>query len=186
MVIGPGFDSVLVAAQTGTEWAWNALYRDLAGQILGYLRSHGASEPEDRLGDVFLQLARNIRTFKGDETAFRSWVFMIAHHRLIDERRSRSRKKEELIGDTSSLDSAAEPERPADEGAMDKIATDTIRNLLDGLSPNQRNVLTLRIVAGLTVPEIAIILKKRPGAIKALQRRGLDALRRKLREGVPL
>lgn len=185
MVIGPSFDTVLSAAQTGADWAWDVIYRDLAGQVLGYLRSHGASEPEDRLGDVFLQVARNIRTFDGDEQAFRSWVFMIAHHRLIDERRSRSRRQEDLTGEPSDLDLAGEPEAPADAEALNRLAEEDIRQLLGTLSVSQRDVLTLRILGGLTVPEIAVILKKRPGAIKALQRRGLNALKRTLDEGVP-
>ncbi|NIA24336.1 MAG: sigma-70 family RNA polymerase sigma factor [Gammaproteobacteria bacterium] len=185
MVIGPSFDSVLAAAQTGANWAWEALYHDLAGQVLGYLRSRGASDPEDRLGDVFLQLARNIKTFKGDEAAFRSWVFMIAHHRLIDERRQRSRRREYLLGEDRELDAASDPQQPAEAEAMAGLATEDIRQMLEGLSRDQCDVLTLRIIGGLTVSEIAHILKKRPGAVKALQRRGLNALRRKLPKDVP-
>ena len=181
-MIGPGFDPVLDAAKAGAEWAWSALYNDLAGQILGYLRAQGASEPEDRLGDVFLQLARNISTFEGTEEAFRSWVFMIAHHRVIDERRRRFRRRELPTDD--NLDDVADPERSAEEEAGDLLSAAEIHDLLQVLSGAQRDVLTLRIIAGLTIPEIAVILKKRPGAVKALQRRGLDALRRKL--SVPL
>ncbi|GBD85866.1 RNA polymerase sigma factor SigX [bacterium BMS3Abin02] len=186
MVIGPSFDSVLASAQTGAEWAWEVLYHDLAGQVLGYLRSRGASDPEDRLGDVFLQLARNIGTFKGDEAAFRSWVFMVAHHRLIDERRKRSRHREHLIGEDQELDAISDPRQSAEAEAMTDLATRDIRQSLKGLSHDQRDVLTLRIIGGLTVTEIAHILRKRPGAVKALQRRGLNALRKELAKDVPL
>lgn len=181
-MIGPGFDSVLDAAKAGAEWAWGAVYRDLAGQVLGYLRAQGATEPEDRLGDVFLQLARHISSFEGNEEGFRSWVFMIAHNRAIDERRRRSRTRELPADD--NLEAVVDPARSAEEEAGDVLSTAEIHDLLQELSGAQRDVLTLRIIAGLTIPEIAVILKKRPGAIKALQRRGLDALRRKL--GVPL
>jgi RNA polymerase sigma factor (sigma-70 family) len=181
-MIGPGFDSVLDAAKAGAEWAWSALYNDLSGQVLGYLRAHGAREPEDRLGDVFLQLARNISTFVGDETAFRSWVFMIAHHRVVDERRRLFRRREQPTDD--NLESITDPVPSAEEEAGGNISTNEVGELLAALAPAQRDVLTLRIIGGLTIPEIAVILKKRPGAVKALQRRGLDALRRKL--GVPL
>jgi RNA polymerase sigma-70 factor (ECF subfamily) len=183
-MIGPGFDSVLDAARAGAEWAWSALYRDLAGQVLGYLRAQGAAEPEDRLGDVFLQLARNISTFAGDEAAFRSWVFMVAHHRVIDERRRRSRRREHPTGDDRELEEAAPPAPAADEQALSNLTTDSVYSLLEGLSDAQRDVLSLRIIAGMTIPEIAVILRKRPGAVKALQRRGLDTLRREM--GVPL
>ena len=181
-MIGPGFDSILDAAKTGADWAWSAIYRDLAGQVLGYLRAQGAAEPEDRLGDVFLQLARNISTFDGDEAAFRSWVFMIAHHRVIDERRRWSRRREYPTDD--QMESVADPAPSVEEEVGTDLATDETYALILELSPAQRDVLTLRIIAALTVPEIAVILRKRPGAVKALQRRGVDALRRKM--AVPL
>jgi RNA polymerase sigma factor (sigma-70 family) len=88
------WESLLAAAQTGAEWAWDRIYRDLAPPVRGYLVAHGAVEPDDLLGEVWLQVARNIGTFAGDEAGFRSWVFMVAHHRLIDERRRRARRPE--------------------------------------------------------------------------------------------
>jgi RNA polymerase sigma-70 factor (ECF subfamily) len=177
-MIGPGFDAVLDAARTGADWAWSELYHDLAGQVLGYLRAQGAAEPEDRLGDVFLQLARNISTFDGDEAAFRSWVFMIAHHRVIDERRRWSRRREYPTDDR--LESIADPAPSVEDEIGIKLSTDETYALIQALSPAQRDVLTLRIIGGLTVQEIAVILRKRPGAVKALQRRGLEALRKRM------
>ncbi len=185
MPIGPSFDGVLAAAQTGAAWAWEVLYREFSGPVLGYLRTRGAADPENALGEVFLQVAKNIKTFSGDEAGFRSWVFMIAHHRLIDERRSRRRRSETFIADAAALDGATEPARAAEDDAVEDLTVEDIRRLLSTLSPDQQDVLTLRIIGGLTVPEIAHILGKRPGAVKALQRRGLDKLRKNLGKGVP-
>lgn len=178
------FEGVLDAARVGADWAWTRLYEDLSGQVLGYLRRQGSREAEDLLGEVWLQLARNIGTFEGDEPGFRSWVFTVAHHRLIDQRRRSARRPEEP---------ALEREEPGDgvdgtsEEALAQIATDRVQALIERLVPAQRDVLLLRIVGGLTVPEIAATLGKRTGAVKALQRRGLEALRRIIdREGVSL
>lgn len=179
-MIGSGFDSVLDAAKAGADWAWSVIYHDLAGQVLGYLRSHGTYEPEDRLADVFLQLARNIGTFTGDENAFRSWVFMVAHHRVIDERRWWSRHKEQPTGDDREIETVSDPAPSAGEEAITNLDTEHVHTLLQELSPGQRDALSLRIIAGLTTSEIAVILRKRPGAVKALQRRGLNALRKKM------
>ena len=88
------FETRLRAAKHGAEWAWAAIYRDLAGVVSGYLANRGAAEPEDLTSETFLQIARNISTFEGDESAFRSWVFVIAHRRLIDSRRARQRRPE--------------------------------------------------------------------------------------------
>lgn len=74
-MIGDGFTRVLERAREGDEIAWTALYDDLSGPLLGYLRGRGAPEPEDQLGETFLQVARDLPRFDGDETGFRSWVF---------------------------------------------------------------------------------------------------------------
>ncbi len=90
------FETRLRAAKNGAEWAWGAIYRDLAGTVSGYLANRGAAEPEDLTSETFLQVARNISSFDGDESAFRSWVFVIAHRRLIDSRRARTRRPETI------------------------------------------------------------------------------------------
>jgi RNA polymerase sigma-70 factor (ECF subfamily) len=177
------FGSILEAARAGAEWAWSRLYRDLAGPVLGYLRGKGAADPEDLLGEVFLQLARNIGTFQGGERAFRSWVFTVAHHRVIDERRYRGRRPTVLAGDPPPAVTAGDVEQEA----LESLGTHRVVELLADLSPDQRDVLLLRIVADLTIDEVARIVGKRTGAVKALQRRGLEALRRRVGErGVPL
>ncbi|MGH2695177.1 MAG: RNA polymerase sigma factor [Actinomycetota bacterium] len=84
MPLGEGFATTLAAARLGAEWAWGALYDDLAPAVTGYLRARGAPEPDDLTGEVFLQIVRDLRGFSGNEREFRSWVFTITHHRLLD------------------------------------------------------------------------------------------------------
>ena len=90
------FSSLLEAAREGSEAAWQELYEGLAPAVLGYLRANGAPDPEDVLSEVFLQVARDVGHFEGDERGFRSWAFTIAHHRLIDARRHSARRPVEL------------------------------------------------------------------------------------------
>lgn len=172
------FESVLRGAREGAEWAWRRLYDSLAGQMLGYLTVQGAAEPEDLVGETFLQLARNIKTFEGDESGFRSWAFMVAHNRLIDERRARQRRPTTPV---------AEPDESVagdvEKEAVTAITTSEIRDLLDRLPDLQRDVLVLRLVGGFTIDEIARTMGKKPGAVKALQRRGLARLEKLLRRG---
>jgi RNA polymerase sigma factor (sigma-70 family) len=143
---------------------------------LGYLRVRGAAEPEDLLSEVFLHMVRGLHTFEGDNEQFRSWVFTIAHRRLIDERRARSRRPVELRED---LESALVAEDAA-TAVIDRLTDEEIIGFLDALTPEQRDVLLLRLLAGLTIDEIARALGKTPGAVKALQRRGLIALQENL------
>ena len=91
-MLGDSFLTVIAAARSGAEWAWATLYRELAPSIRGYLRFRGAEEPDDLLGEVLLQLVRDLDAFDGDERAFRAWVFTIAHHRLLDDRRRQVRR----------------------------------------------------------------------------------------------
>jgi RNA polymerase sigma-70 factor (ECF subfamily) len=178
------FAHVLAAARTGAEWAWTRIYRELAPSVLGYVRARGAPDPEDLTGEIFLQVVRDLRGFEGNERDFRAWVFVIAHHRLIDDRRRRGRRPAEPTADVPA------DERPApgaDEQALEAIADERVRRVIEQLSPEQRDVLLLRLLGGLTVEEIAKALGKSAGAVKALQRRGLAAIQRALaKEGVPL
>src|SRR3954469_21521394 len=89
---GAAFDDVLAAAQTGAAWAFEVLYRDLSPVVTGYLRLHGAAEPDDLASETFLGVFTGLAAFHGDEVALRSWVFTIAHRRLIDDWRRHSRR----------------------------------------------------------------------------------------------
>lgn len=182
-MIGPGFPAVLADAREGAARAMEAIYRDLAPAVLGYLRGQGAREPEDLASEVFVGLVRGLGRFVGDERAFRSWVFAIAHRRLIDERRRLARRPEEpvepaLLG--GPLASAAVGDAEAEAEA--RLGGAWAIQVLAGLTYDQRAVLLLRVLADLSVGEVATILGKRPGAVKALQQRALAALARSLQE----
>ena len=176
------FNSLLAAAREGSEAAWQELYNSLAPMVLGYLRANGAPDPEDVLSEVFLQAARDIARFEGEEPGFRSWVFTIAHHRLIDARRHAARRPVELSSEPP------EPRERADDAAdeaLAKIGADEVQRVLAELSDDQRAVLLLRVIGDLSIEDVAKALGKRPGAVKALQRRGLAAIKRELtRKGV--
>src|SRR3954470_22954958 len=86
------FEDVLGAARAGAEWAWERIYAELSPRVAGYLRALGAGDPEDLVGEVFLQVVRGLDGFEGDEAAFRTWVFTIAHRRLVDDLRRRRRR----------------------------------------------------------------------------------------------
>ena len=176
MPFGESFEGVLTAAQEGAEWAWSSIYAEFGGPLTGYLTVRGAREPEDLVGDVFLQVARNVGTFTGNEANFRSWLFMVAHHRLIDERRRRARRKEEPVAHDDLAGIAGGPD--AEQAALAGLADESLRYLLEQLTPDQRDVVALRIIAGLTLEETAAATGKKVGAVTQLQRRGLASLRR--------
>lgn len=167
------FATRLEAAKSGREWAWADLYRGLAGPVTGYLASRGATEPEDLASETFLQVARNIQTFEGDETSFRSWVFVIAHRRLLDSRRALQRRPETTTLIESTTESTG---GDVEDEALDLLISDEMKKAFEHLTDIQGDVLALRILGRLTLEETAQTLGKRVGAVKAAQRRGLIAL----------
>lgn len=179
MSLDDEFAPVLDAARAGADWAWTRLYEDLAPAVLGYLRARGAAEPEDVLGETFLQVVRDLPRFDGDESGWRSWVFTVAHRRMIDERRQRGRRPEQPAED-DALAAALPSDAGSEPEALARLGTERVLALLAALTDEQRDALTLRFVAGLTLPEVATVLHRTPNATKALQRRGLRTLRRHL------
>jgi RNA polymerase sigma-70 factor (ECF subfamily) len=182
--LGEQFPLVLAAARAGADWAWARIYDGLAPALLGYLRARGAPDPEGVCGDVLYQVVRDIHRFEGDEAGFRSWVFVMAHHRMLDDIRRRRRRPENLAA-PETLWGAADPSDVEGE-VVGKIGEQDLRRLIDALTPAQRDVLLLRIFGGLSVEEVSKAVRRRPGAVKALQRRGLEALRKSLADGAYL
>jgi len=175
------FEAILGAAREGSEWAWKLIYADLAPRLLGYLRVRGARDAENLVGEVFVQLARNLAGFRGDESGFQSWVFIIAHHRLLNERRKVNRRPEVLVAPADTPEPVASPS--AEDIALENIAGERALAMLERLTPEQRSVLGLRLVGGFTVEDTARVLERTPGAVKQLQRRALAALRRQIEQG---
>ena len=146
-----------------------SLYRALAPAVLGYLRSQRVAEPEDVLGEVFVQVARDIARFGGDDDAARRWVFSIAHNRAMDAHRRSTRSRLTLEDDMTAF--AGPDDAPA--GAPDEA----LLAALDALSPDQREVVLLRFEADLSLEAVAKITGRKVGAVKALQHRALENLR---------
>jgi RNA polymerase sigma factor (sigma-70 family) len=172
------FDSVLSAACEGSEWAWELIVRRFAPSLLRFFRARSVPDPEALVGEVLVDVARNLGTFDGDFSAFRSWVFVIAYRRMSDEwRRLRRRPDETPHGVPPE---PARYARSAEDEAMEHLGNVAATELLSCLTEEQRDVVALRVVVGLSLDETARATGKRVGAVKALQRRAIAALRREI------
>ena len=141
---------------------------------------------EDAASEVFVGVVRGLARFRGGERDFRAWVFSIAHRRMMDERRRRARRREQPL-DPSDLAEATDlhPRGDAEAEALDRAGRDWALGALASLTEDQRAVLLLRVLADLPVADVARILGRSVGAVKALQGRALAALARRIeREGV--
>ncbi len=166
---------MLAAARAGEAWAWTRLYEALSPAVAGYLRVQGARDVDDLTSEVWLGVFRAIARFEGDEAQFRSWVFVIAHNRLVDERRRTGRRPQDLVESDALERLAPVTEDPAANSAL--LARERVEALCAQLSPDQRDAVLLRVVADLPNAEIAAALGKNEGAVRVLLHRGLGRLR---------
>jgi RNA polymerase sigma-70 factor, ECF subfamily len=170
------FADVLAAAQAGEGPACTTLFESLARPVAGYLRGRGVEDPDGAANEVFVRVFTRLAQFAGDEAHFRSWVFAIARNLAVDEQRARSRRATWVAID----DHVARLASPAPSPEAAVVADERVSELLAPLSVDQRDVVLLRFVADLSIEETARALGKPITAVKALQHRALDALRREL------
>ena len=170
----PLLEELLPAAQAGEAWALRALYEQLAPKVHTYLRVRGASEPEDLTSEVFLTVFPKLAALHGGAAGLRTFTFSVAHARLVDDLRKRSRREPPLPYEPESDPRTAVS---SEEEALELVQASRVRELLGTLPDDQRDVLVMRILGDLTVDQVAAALGRSAGAVKQLQRRGLLRLR---------
>lgn len=168
------FDHDLRRAQQGDEDAFARIWRSCQAPLLRYLWVKAGTAAEDIASDTWLQVARTLDTFVGDERAFRSWLFTIARHRHIDWCRKNARRGEVLV-EVAALTGRA---GGADPGASldERMGTEAALALIASLPPDQAEVVMLRVVVGLDVADTAEIVGRPPGTVRVLAHRGLRRL----------
>jgi RNA polymerase sigma-70 factor (ECF subfamily) len=176
-------DEDVAAAAAGEPMALRRIYELLAPAILGYLKTRGSEDADDLTQDVFVALLPQIRTVRGGARGLRTLAFSIAHARLVDELRRRTRRQ---MGTAFDPDDDPRVAASAEDHAMAQLRDAELVELIAGLSDDQRTVVALRVVGQLSLEETATVIGRSIGAVKQLQRRGLIALRDRLqtREGV--
>jgi RNA polymerase sigma-70 factor (ECF subfamily) len=173
IVIGQDFASVLARAQGGDEAAFARLWRDVNPPLLRYL-ALGGEPADDVAAETWASVVKGLRRFRGDERAWRSWVFTTARRRAVDAGRRRARAAQVEIASGQWQVEALSPD-PADAVVAGED-TDAALRLVAQLSPLQAEAVVLRVVAGLSVEEVARIVGRSPGAVRVATHRGLRRL----------
>jgi RNA polymerase sigma-70 factor (ECF subfamily) len=163
----------LTAAIAGDEAGFAALWRSLQPAVLRYLRVVVGDAAEDVASETWLQASRDLHRFEGGPAAFRGWLFRIARHRGIDDRRRAARQPEEPA---ESLGDHVPAARDAASEVLEQSDTGWALQLVASLPPDQAEAVMLRVVAGLDVAATAQVLGKRPGAVRVATMRGLRRL----------
>jgi RNA polymerase sigma-70 factor (ECF subfamily) len=171
------------AQDSGDPAAFDGLYLLFADRVFRYLLAR-IGEPDladDITAQVFLRLIEKIHTYRISErdnvAIFSAWLYRLAHNKMVDVLRSHKRSQELPLEHAAYVVSSDSME--AVEGYLD---FQQILNTLRVLNDQQREVIVLRFVEELSIAETAQIMQKSEGAVKALQHRALETLRRHLQD----
>ena len=162
------------AAAGGDEAGFATVWRALQPAVLRYLRVVVGDAADDVASETWLQAARDLHRFTGGPMAFRGWLFGIARHRALDQRRHIARRPEEPAGWFN--DTARAPAPDAATEAMESSGTAWALRVIATLPPDQAEAVTLRVVVGLDVATTARVVGKRPGSVRVSTMRGLRRL----------
>ena len=169
---------LVARGQQGDRDALEELYLIHFDRIYSYLHVSVGNrhDAEDLTTQTFLKMLEKIGSFKWQSAPFSAWLFRIAHNLAMDHFRSRRRwQPEEEVPEPPG-----EEEPSAELMAMQTIGRESMLKLIERLSPEQQQVLTLKFVFNLPNAEVAAILDKTEGAIKSLQHRALVSLQKQI------
>jgi RNA polymerase sigma-70 factor, ECF subfamily len=165
-------------AQKGDRGALEELYLIHFDRIYSYLHVSVGNrhDAEDLTTQTFLKMLEKINKFRWQSAPFSAWLFRIAHNLAMDHFRATKRWQPEEEPPEPEPDESTS----AEAGALESIGRKSMLELIEDLSPEQQQVLTLKFVFNFGNGEAATILGKTEGAIKSLQHRALGSLQKQL------
>src|SRR5579885_141357 len=165
-------------AQQGDRDALEELYLIHFDRIYSYLHVSVGNrhDAEDLTTQTFLKMLESIGKFRWQSAPFSAWLFRIAHNLAMDHFRANRRWQPEEEVPEPDVDESTS----AEAGALESIGRKSMLELIEDLSPEQQQVLTLKFVFNFSNAEAATVLGKTEGAIKSLQHRALVSLQKQL------
>jgi RNA polymerase sigma-70 factor, ECF subfamily len=165
---------LVTRAKAGDQDAVDALYRLHVDRIYAYLAANVGNphDAEDLTTQTFMRMLVSLPRYRPGSTPFAAWLFRIARNLAIDHFRAAARVR-------ARAQPAPARNASAEDEALSVLDREVVRGELATLPLGQREVLTLKFVCGLTNAEVASVLGKTEGAVKALERRALRTLQRR-------
>lgn len=172
-------EDLVRAAQRGQRDAFARIYETHVDRVYRYLLSRlgQPTDAEDVTAEVFIRAMKALPSYKPRGTPLMAWLYRIAHNQAVNYMKSRSRRRENSLEDLAAR-SSDDPEREA----IDRASFAEAERAMEGLTPLQRQVLSLRFAGELSIAETGKIMKRSQGAVKYLQYSALQALRRNLEQ----
>jgi RNA polymerase sigma-70 factor, ECF subfamily len=152
----------------------SGLYEEYYDRIARYAFVHigEKDDAEDIAGEVFLKALKSLDSYQERGVPMQAWLFKIAHNMVVDYLRKKSKFK---IRDIES-DVLPVEEDPVDI-AENQIEMEKVKQAMQNLSPDQRQIISLRFMGGLASKEVATIMNKTDGAVREMQRAAIEKLR---------
>jgi RNA polymerase sigma-70 factor (ECF subfamily) len=168
-------ESLVRRAKQRDQKAFGELYEQHFDRIYRYvaLRIGDKTEAEDMTQQIFLKALQSISSFQWKRIPFAAWLFRIAHNQVVDHLRKRN-KQAAVLPDESLLSSDNNPQLLTER----RLDTEQLLLATKRLTEAQRQVISLRFTSELSIAQVAKIIGKSQGAVKALQHSGIIALRK--------
>ena len=162
----PDLDETVHLATEGDQYAFVKLWEYFYPRLIKFLYSL-TRDAEDICSEAWIKIAAAIKTFKGDGKSFVNWIYTIARNLAIDHLRAQNRRGP--TEEVQETDWIAEDQKPSD-------VTDLMRNL----KSEEAEIVSLRVIAELDVPSIALITGKTEANVRVITHRALNKLRLEL------
>jgi RNA polymerase sigma-70 factor (ECF subfamily) len=168
-------DHLVVSAKQGDADAISELYEKHRLGIYRYFfyRTGDTQAADDLTSEVFLRMIRSLSGYKFQNVTFQAWLYQIAHNLLNDYFRKASYRNHVQLEDNMIQDPLSKRARPV-EHSLNSV---TLQQALEVLSAEQRDVIVMRFISGMSIAEVAQSIHKSEDAVKGLQRRALASLR---------
>ncbi|ADH97761.1 RNA polymerase sigma factor [Salisediminibacterium selenitireducens] len=135
-----------------------------------YIQMSDYHDAQELLQDVMYKAARRLATFKGD-SAFKTWLFAIAKHAVIDYYRTRGKRRRTTAVDNTVMDAVGDLKESAEQTVIRQMETESVMQTIRQLPQTYRDVLHLRFIEGFSIKETAKVMGKTSMSVKALQKR---------------
>ncbi len=180
-VVVDDLQALVARAQQNDVDAWEALYRRAYPGLLGYARRRLASreEADDAVSETFARAYGRIASFEWAGAGFNAWLFGIIRNVVLEYQRRSRRGSTRVVPEVGVVDGDLLHDLLLDEEAA------TVRAALALLSPDDQEILELRVIGGLGAEEVGAVVGKKPGAVRMAQSRALNRLRAALGSAGP-
>jgi RNA polymerase sigma-70 factor (ECF subfamily) len=176
------FADLLQRVRAGDEAAARSIFETHQPRLLRFLRATEPRVADDLASEVWVAVVQGFERFEGEADDFRAWIFAIARRRVADHRRRGVRRQvapEDPTIVTQAIDAGAASDDLANGVVNGLTAQRAVDEIVAQLSPDQAEVLLMRVLGDLSVADVATILGRPASWVRVTQHRALERLSRR-------